>query len=332
MYALLLPVCALFVLMAHPYAPRSGQQRTRFVQLVGGSIVVFGIVVLLGVLPQVWFSRVASGELARSHWISEWSLRNAIQRTFTSSDGQASYPLPVGLFYLRAFGSPRMLSPLFWPLLPLGVWAIWRWHMLRAATLLLVWAGLSYGLLAGLPYQNMRYTLAQIPIVAGVAGMGAAWVWGTLPRLRLALALFSLSAALGGGWYGLGLVQELATRQQADRATAAWVAQQLPQHARLLAFELTLTLQHETSLDVGELYGMQAEQLAHEVALHRPLFVLVERGKLGQQWAGTPLEGSYRWLRDGPGLVEVGQMNGYGLYRVAESGVRSQKPHLKGIL
>jgi hypothetical protein len=318
MYALLLPVCVLFVLIAHPHTPRIAQQRARFVQQVGSSVMVLVIVVLLGVLPQVWFSRVASGELAHSHWISEWSLLNAMQRTFTSSDGQASYPLPVGLFYLRAFGSPRMLSPLFWPLLPLGVWALWRWQMLRAATLLLVWAGLGYGLLAGLPYQNMRYTLAQIPIVAGVAGMGAAWVWGMLPRLRLALALFCLIAAIGGGWYGLGLVQELATRQQADRATAAWVEQQLPQHARVLAFELTLTLQHETSLDVRELYGMQADQLAHEVALHRPLFVLVERTKLKQQWAGTLLEGSYRWLRDGPGLVELGQMNGYALYRVRE--------------
>jgi len=315
MYVVLVPAYALFVLAAD-----LGEQEPaiRSVRGLVRSVVVFLIAVLIGVLPQVWLSRVASGEIARSHWISEWSLLNAFRRTFTSSDGQATYPLPIGLFYLRAFGSPRMLSPLFWLLLPFGLWALWRWRMWRAAMLLLSWGGLVSILLAGLPYQNARYTLAQIPVVAGVAGLGATWVWGALPWLRRPLALFCLIGVLIGSWYGLGIVQEMAARQQSDRATARWVEQSLPAGAHLLAFELTLTLQHETSLDVRELYGISIAQLEAEVALPRPLFLLVETSKLRRQWAGTALEGSYVWLRDGPGLSELGRMNGYALYRVGK--------------
>lgn len=311
MYAVLVPV---FVLVVISVKQRGAPYRS----LWRSASAALCLLLIAGVVlaPQLWLSRIGTGEMTRSHWISTWSPLNAVQRSFTSTDGQATYPLPVGLFYLRGLGSPRSLSPLFWPLVPLGLWALWRWRMRNAALFLLLWGGVFYLLLAGLPYQNMRYTLAQIPMVAGVAGLGAAYAWRLHRRLRPALGLFCLIGVLAGGWYGLRLVQEMAIRQQSDLATARWVEHQLPPDAHLLAFELTLTLQHETGLEVRELYGIEPQQLEYLVAQQHPLFVLVETSKLRQQWAGTPLEASYEWLRNGPGLVELGRQNGYALYRV----------------
>jgi hypothetical protein len=267
--------------------------------------------------PQLLISMRFDRSLVAGHWLEGWSPLNAARREFVSLDGVANYPLPVGLFYARALVSPRFLFPLFAPLLALGAAAVlWR-RWWPAAALVGLWVVAILGLLAGFPYQNFRYVLAMLPPLAVGVALGFEALWSrTRPRWRIALAAYLCAALLGGLVYSGNVMREYVAAKQSNLDVVRWVEGQTRPGDRLLAFELTLTLRHYTALDVRELFDQTPASLGALVAEDRPLFLLVDTADLQGQWLGHAPERNARWLRENAGLDELGELNGYTLYRV----------------
>jgi hypothetical protein len=183
--------------------------------------------------------------------------------------------------------------------------------------LLLGWGAAIYGFLCGIPYQNFRFTLALLPVITILTAVGLYQVWEWLtPRWRPLLLVYLLAGLIGGLWYSGRVLNDFINRKEADLAVARWVETQVAPESRLLAFGLSLTLQHYTSLEVQDLFFLPPERLQGLLVDGRPTYLLVAVENLQSQWLGHPLEQSYRWLRDGPGLQSLGEQGGYTLFRL----------------
>ncbi|MBC8075601.1 MAG: glycosyltransferase family 39 protein [Chloroflexales bacterium] len=272
-------------------------------------------------LPQLLLSARFEQSLVAQQWLVGWSPLNAARRQFVTRDGVANYALPVGLFYARAAISPRFLFPLFAPLLVLGAAGVLQRRWWPAAALIGGWIVAILGFLGGIPYQNFRYVLALLPPLAIIAASGFEVAWGWVqPRWRIALVAYLCAGLLAGLWYSGGVVQQYVAGKQASLAIVDWVEQQTQPADRLLAFELTLTLRHYTTLDVRELFDQTPASLATLVADDQPLFLLVDTNDIKGQWQGHAPERNVSWLRDHAGLAALGELNGYTLFRVGRSG------------
>ncbi|MBC8076475.1 MAG: hypothetical protein H7Y32_10410 [Chloroflexales bacterium] len=271
---------------------------------------------LLALSPQIAVSAAAPQALLGHQWLTGWSPLNALRRSFETPDGVASYPLPVALFYAKAAASPRFLVPLFTPFLLLGAAAL-AWQRGRMAALLLGWGALMYLFLSGIPYQNFRFTLALLPPIAITAAYGLMLVWRRAAPTWRTLMLAGLALGLAASIvYNAGVLREQFARKRSDVAVARWVEAQLGPGDRLLAFELTLTLQHYTPLDVRELFDLTQDEVQAFAADERPTFLLVDVADLTGQWSNLAPDRNYRWLRDTPGLVPLGEQQQYSLFRV----------------
>jgi hypothetical protein len=203
-------------------------------------------------------------------------------------------------------------------LLP-GLWAVLRRRTTAQLLLLLGWAGVVYAFLAGIPWQNFRFTLTYLPPLAILAAIGFATVWRWLPGRLNWLLLPYLLAGLGlMGWGGAQLTGDFITRKEADLQTVAWVEGRTPASARLLTFGVTLTFQHYSHLETLELYSLTPADLEVLVADDRPTFLLLDVANIESQWSGRSPETNFRWLREGPGLVEVGVQRSFTLFRVVK--------------
>ena len=155
-----------------------------------------------------------------------WSPLNAFRSSFKTPEGEATYPLPVALFYAKAAASPRYLFPLFTPFLLLGLAAAIRgsWPM---RLLIVGWGLVVYVFLSGIPYQNFRFALALLPVEAVLTAVGlrSFWEWLT-PRRRPAVLIYLLVGLVGGVWYSARVVEAFVVQKQADLAVARWVDEQ----------------------------------------------------------------------------------------------------------
>jgi len=276
-----------------------------------------GVVGLVVLAPQIVLSIAFPDPLLGHQWLVSWSPFNALGREFETVDGHAVYPLPVALFYAKAAASPRFLFPLFTPFLFLGLGIVaWR-RWWKVGVLLLDWGAATYGFLCGIPYQNFRFTLALLPVIVIITALGLHQLWEWLtPRWRPLLLIYLLVGLIGGLWYSNRALDEFIDRKEADVAVARWVENQVAADSRVLAFGLTLTLQHYTPLDIHELFDLSTEDLQSLLTDSRPTYLLVVVESLQRQWLGHSPERNYRWLRDGPGLVPLGTQAGYTLFRL----------------
>jgi hypothetical protein len=267
--------------------------------------------------PQVAVSAANPGLQIGHPWLTGWSPFNAVQREFVTVDGAASYPLPVGLFVLGATASPRLLGPLVAPAVLLGLGVVLHRRWWRTAALLGGWGGAIAGFLSGIPYQNPRFTLALLPVLAILAALGLAQVWAWLrPRSRPLLVGYLLLGLVGGLIANARALDGFVAQKEDDLAVANWVAAQVPPDARLLAFELTLTLRHYTPLTVEELFGLMPADLDRLLVDGQPTYLLLRPATVEGQWAGQPPARAFHWLRERPGLVPLGHRHDYTLYRI----------------
>jgi len=310
--------------------------------------VLLGCVVGFAVLtPQLVLLERSGPSPLRHPWLAGWSPWNAFRRTFDTVDGHAEYPLPVALFYAKAFVSPRSLFPLWTPFWGLGLWTVFRHRWGRVLALLGGWTAGMYGFLAGIPYENFRFTLAFLPATAGLTAIGlyrfggrdtalGASAGGGIPEARVpirrvrwnqAVAVGSLGLGFLGSWaYNGRVIDAFIDRKDADLAVARWVERTVAPGARVLAFGITWTLRHYTSLDVVELYDLTLPDLARLQTEGRRTYLVVPLADLERQWRGRPPEQNYRWFRDGPGLLSLGSRGGYTLFRVNRGSAGPKRP------
>ena len=101
-----------------------------------------------------------------------------------------------------------------------------------------------------------------------------------------------------------------------DLALVHWVETQTPPSARLFSFGPTLTFRHYASYPTIDLYDVTPADLAAELTTPAPTFVLLDEANVEQQWLGQAPYANFQWLKDGPGLVRIGDQGSYALFRV----------------
>jgi Dolichyl-phosphate-mannose-protein mannosyltransferase len=249
--------------------------------------------------------------------VYSWSPMNALRRDFFTADGHLSYALPNGVYYAIAPGNLAFFGPLLAPWIVVGVWAIVQKRSAAAFLLIVGWAAVVYVFHAGAPWQNFRFTLAYLPPLAVLAASGLTWTWRSLDRrLASVAAVCAAAGLLVSGVAAVRLVEGFIDRKDEDVALVRWVQSQTPANARLLSFGPTLTLRHYTNLPTFDLFDVSPSDVTSIVAAPAPTYVLLDERSVEDQWLDQAPSANFHLLRDGPGLMPIGGVGSYTLYRV----------------
>ena len=314
-YALEAIPCAaygVYLLVSSTRGRRAAARGAAEAALSGG--VVLAAVLGPGLLARSGSSAPAfTGDLE----VYSWSALNFFRRQFVTIDGLLSYRLPNGLYYALSPGRPDYFTPLLAVLLAPGLWLLLRRRRAMPLVLLLAWPAMILGFHAGAPWQNFRFTLAALPPLAVLVGLGAAQVAAWLGPKRN-MIVFGL---VGGGmvWQifaGGQLTRQFIDRKRGDLAIVSAVEAQAPANAQLLTFNITATFDYYSRIDTHELWALDANQVAGFVADGRPTLLLIDVANVEAQWQGRAPATNYHWLRDGPGLDTLGQYQNFTLFQV----------------
>ncbi|RIK43560.1 MAG: hypothetical protein DCC55_05270 [Chloroflexi bacterium] len=289
-------------------------------------------------LPQVWLSLHRPEGLMHS-WLLNWRPGNAFERQFEHIDGHYSYALPVGLYYLQPLVHPNFMVPLLGLAALWGIRHLWRergsTEAQGALILLGGWLGVVYLFLVGIPYENFRFGLTLYLPAVLLAGAGVEALRTEPPRFvlrwfktrqpsgegqtiwqRSVLGVFGVCLLAMALWAGFSAERMLAAHNQ-SKTIAHQVANLVPEDATLLAFGLTLTLQHYTERDVVELYNLHGETLDAATA-SAPVYLLLDLENVAQQWRDRPPALHYEWLRTHRTLTPVADFPPYSLFLVSQ--------------
>jgi len=271
---------------------------------------------LLGLLSHP----AAPATFAGNFQVYSWSPLNAFTRDFFTADGHLSYTQPNGVYYAVAPANLAFFGPLLAPWIIVGLWAAIRDWPRQHLVLIVGWAAVVYAFHAGAPWQNFRFSLAYLPPLAILVATGLTWAWRRVnQRLGVVIGLWAALGLLSMAVGGVRLVQGFVDRKADDLALVHWVDTQTPPSARLFSFGPTLTFRHYASYPTIDLYDVTPADLAAELASPAPTFVLLDEGNVDQQWLGQAPYVNFQWLKNGPGLVPIGEQSGYSLFRVVSS-------------
>jgi 4-amino-4-deoxy-L-arabinose transferase-like glycosyltransferase len=271
-----------------------------------------------------------------------WNPANSFKSNISNSDGIFHYERPVGVFYAMPVVHPAFIFPLLTPFLILGLWSL-RNRSRAHAALLIGWPLTVYIFLAGIAWENPRFSLALFPPLAALVGLGfqLAWDWSLLPVSSSQWLHFSGWPSLDkrklqrplflpvhywrpflAGWCALGLVgslvwsvrdlQNFTTINQAHIAAAQWVAEQVPAKARVITFGITLTMEHRTTLDVKEIFLLEEATLTTQL----PAYLFLDLENIESQWQGKSPQLNYLWLRENTAMREIGRFPPYTLFYI----------------
>jgi len=271
---------------------------------------------LVGLLNQP----AAPATFAGNFQVYSWSPLNAFMRDFFTADGHLAYAQPNGVYYAVAPANLAFFGPLLVPWILVGLGETVGEGGRRVLVMVVGWAAVVYAFHAGAPWQNFRFTLAYLPPLAIVVAAGLTWAWRRVNHpLRIGMSVWVMLGLLSVAIGGVRLVQGFVDRKADDLALVHWVEAQTPPSARLFSFGPTLTFRHYTSYPTTDLYDVTPADLAAELATPAPTFVLLDEANVEQQWLGQAPYANFQWLKNGPGLVPIGQQGSYALYRVASS-------------
>lgn len=261
-------------------------------------------------------------QFAGNFEVYEWNPLRIFDREFATADGTLSYSLPTGVYYAVAPARWTFFTPLLAPLILLGVVAAIRRRAAAPVLLLLGWAAAVYVFHAGAAYQNFRFTLAFLPPLAILAGIGAGQVARLLFARRLGVALAAGVFALGLAVMaaaGANTTHSLIERKNDGLALVRWTEATAPPRARLITFNLTHTFRRYSRLEIFELYEQDPRRLAALMASQRPVFLLVDLPSLRGQWSARSPGRNLRWLERRAGLTAIDTQRGFTLFRVGAS-------------
>jgi 4-amino-4-deoxy-L-arabinose transferase-like glycosyltransferase len=253
--------------------------------------------------------------------ITGWHPLNFLRRTFDNIEGHVSYRLPNGLYYAVAPARSFSFTPLLALFIVSGLVATWRSRALTPILLLVAWPAVVWGFLAGMgmPGQNARYALVYLPPLAILLAIGFVQTFQIASqRLRMPLAillLLGLALMVRGG---VQLTQTYIDRKAEHLEVVRWTERHMPSDARLVTFALTHTFRHYSGLDTLELFELDHEALADLADDPRSTFLLVDVDSIEGRWLGLSPSNNFRWLRERPGLTEVGRAGEFTLYRISK--------------
>jgi hypothetical protein len=180
------------------------------------------------------------------------------------------------------------------------------------------WIVLPYAFLSGIPYQNIRFPLIIVPALAILSGVGIDYVLRRMAR-PIRPMIYGGVVGLSAAWMlsaGVNATHQFIARQAQDRDVAVWASEQIPAGATVYTFDLTLTLQHRTSLNALEIYYETPETLVERWVRGREDYLLVNMWQIENQWRGREPYIAVYWLQAHRGLQRLGQYGNYTLFRV----------------
>lgn len=257
--------------------------------------------------------------------VYSWNPLRALGREFATVDGLLRHDLPNILYFGLAPARWAYFTPLLAPLLLPGAWVALRRRTPALLVLVLGWAFVVFVFHIGAPYQNFRFTLAFLPPLGILLGIGVEallrvqkghFARATHCYLALGMALMVVA--------GTHTTRTLIARKAEYVATTEWARSQMPSEARLLAFGITLTFRHYSDIEVLDLWDVDPSGIAGVLGSERPTFVLADTANLASQWQERAPGMNYRWLRGGPGLTLLGTRGPFSLFRVGRSQVDLQ--------
>lgn len=266
--------------------------------------------------------------------IYKWNPLTILRRVHVSADGVLRYTLPNGLFYTLTPARAFYFSPLIAVFILPGLWAALRRGKPVSLLFLVGWPAAVVLFHAGTPWQSFRFTLVYLPPLAILAAIGVGETFdflGKRPFFQKSSSLGGLSflTLMMGAWLLAGLVwmtiggyrytNNFIETAQASVETARWAADQVPPDAHLVTFGLTLTLEHESDLEVHEIFFMTPADLAALLTDKRPVYLLLDVNGVESQWVDRAPSHNYYWLRDGPGLIQIGRRGQYTLFAVGQA-------------
>lgn len=287
--------------------------------------IVSGFTILL---PQLWLSFSQPQGLVHS-WLTGWQPLNFFLREFETIDGRFSYLLPGGIYYAQPAGHPAYIFPLLGLGAAWGLWQLWRTRQWGAIILLLGWIMPVYLFLGGIPYQNFRFGLTlYVPLVV-LTGIGLSNLLNSATKktaspphalipAALPISIITLSL-LGMLAWAYPMLNTFLQAQNHSKRIARQVEQSLPPQATVLAFGLTLTLQHYTQLNTLELFHQTEHSLDTLTASDTPLYLLLDLDNIQHQWPGKIPDVNYGWLESNAVLTKIGEFPPYTLFRVERS-------------
>jgi hypothetical protein len=220
------------------------------------------------------------------------------------------------VFYALPAIHPAFTFPLLAPFLLLGLAGL-RAAPRPVAALLGGWAATVWAFLAGIAWENPRFSLALLPSILVVVGLGveSALRGGRLRRTAAAVCAVSLAGM--AAWSARDLAKFTAAKDESV-AVSRWAAARVPAGAVLLSFGLTNTIGYYTAIPAVELYDQTAATLTGQACGPRPAYLLLNEGEVEAQWRGLAPHVNFQWLRDHAGLVEVGRRGPYVLWRLGD--------------
>ena len=112
------------------------------------------------------------------------------------------------------------------------------------------------------------------------------------------------------------LVERFIDTKDQELTLVRWVQSQTPSDAELFSFGPTLAFRHYSSLPTFDLFDVSPADVEAILAHPGPHYLLVDTSSVESQWLDKPPSENFHRLRDAAGLTELGESDGYTLYRV----------------
>jgi 4-amino-4-deoxy-L-arabinose transferase-like glycosyltransferase len=312
-YAALLLPFGVFVIVTMQREFRRLPPRQRVLPLVLAAGLFFLIV-----SAQVYVARLARTPLLERGWLGDWSLLNAVRRSFDNPEGHFSFHLPPLIFYATPLFHPLYLFPLLTACVFNGIWQL---RHSQALLLLGGWCATIYLYLIGIPQENLRFPLALFTPVAVFASVGifcmplpSRWPLSA-PEHRSARWLLLAAATLAALPFTYRALARFHSAAASQLADIRYLQSQLPATATVFTFELSISLDYYTRLKVVDLYAQLPQSLSPLLCSGDAVYVYVRDQKLESQWAAKSPAHNFHWLRDQVGLQPIGLHGDWTLYR-----------------
>lgn len=249
--------------------------------------------------------------------VAGWNAHNILSRRFTNLDGTQEYRLPNLLYLGLAPARRALLSPLGALLMVPGLLLVLAAPRRDRLLVLVGWPAVVLGFLVGTTYQNFRYLLLILSPLAVVAAIGADRLLAARRSwLRWATGALLAGAASWMVWGGVSLTRWFVTRQEATLAVVDRVVATVPTDARVVAFGLTLAIEHDGRREAVELYHQDGASLAALLAGSRPVYLAADLAVVRGQWGELSPGTALRWLEAHARLVPLWTMDGVTLLAV----------------
>jgi hypothetical protein len=291
----------------------------------------------LTLLPQIVHSWSNPAPVADHAWLRSWSPANAMKTTFVTPDGAFHYDHRVAVFYARAAYDGWYIHPVF--LAPMALGTILLLRRMRASRsgfalggLLFVWTLAGYGFLAGIPYQNVRFSLAFFLPLTLLAGIGFAALWRAIARLSRLKSFRPLSLAARGlvivavasavqtcRDQAMDTVGRLVAQKEMDLGAVRWTEAQIEPGATVYTLDLWPMMRYYApAARTVQLYYETPGSLAARLPGDAPAYLLLNLWAIDHQWVGKRPWQDYYALVENPGLDYLGRFGNYHLFRVRE--------------